>query len=235
MLEDKCIRELAVLIKLKSIYVSGCVHNYSPYKLSKDCDFSSNTVKKYVNFYLELGYARMDGNNLVFNKFTKIEEKYKHARVFINPGLSVKKISDLLHREILCDKYRKFNYKKKVKEDSTNPMGKGALNKLKKAKKALRNLDCADTSLPNASANYTISIKKIAEHFNCSVGKAQGIVNSLCEDNLLKRIKNYRLVHKRTRGNKLHKQQIKGILETTKASFYSGGNIFQCETNSYVF
>jgi len=235
MMEDKCIRELAVLIKLKSIYVSGCVHNYSPYKLSKDCDFSSNTVKKYVNFYLELGYARMDGDNLVFNKFTKIEDKYKHARVNINPELPIKKISDLLHREILCDKYRKFNYKKKVKEDSTNPMGKGALIKLKRAKKVIRNLESANASLPNASANYTVSIKKIAEHFNCSVGKAQGIVNSLCEDNLLKRTKNYRIIHQRSRSNKLHNQQIKGILENTQASFYSGGSIFQRKTNSYVF
>jgi hypothetical protein len=215
MMEDKCIRELAILIKLKSIYVSGCVHNYSPYKLSKDCDFSSNTVKKYVNFYLELGYARMDGDNLVFNKFTKIEDKYKHARVNINPELPIKKIS--------------------VKEDSTNPMGKGALKKLKKAKKVIRNLESANTSLPNASANYTVSIKKIAEHFNCSVGKAQGIVNSLCEDNLLKRTKNYRIIHQRSRSNKLHNQQIKGILENTQASFYSGGNIFQRKTNSYVF
>jgi cell division protein YceG involved in septum cleavage len=234
-MEDKCIRELAVLIKLKSIYVSGCVHNYSPYKLSKESDLSRNTIKKYVNFYLELGYARMDGNNLVFNKFTKIEDKYKHATVNINPELSIKKISDLLHREILCDKYRKFNYIKKVKEDSSNPMGKDALKKLKKAKKAIRNLSNVNTSLPNASANYSVSIKKIAEHFNCSVGKAQGIVNSLCEDNLLKRTKNYIVIHKRTRSDKLHNQQIKGILENTKASFYSGGSIFQRKTNSYVF
>lgn len=234
-MEDKCIRELAVLIKLKSIYVSGCVHNYSPYKLAKESDLSRNTIKKYVNFYLELGYARMDGNNLIFTKFTKIEDKYKHARVNINPELQLKKISDLLHREILCDKYRKFNYKKKVKEDSTNPMGKGALIKLKKAKKAIKNLDNTNASLPNASANYTVSIKKISEHFNCSVGKAQSIVNSLCEDGLLKRTRNYRIIHLRSRSNKLHTQHIKGILENTQASFYSGGSIFQRKTNSYVF
>jgi hypothetical protein len=233
--EDKCIRELAVLIKLKSIYVSGCVHNYSPYKLSKDCDLSRNTIKKYVNFYLELGYARMEGNNLIFTNFIKIESKYKHATISVSPKLPIKKITDLLYREVLCDKYRKFNYIKKVKEDSINPMGKNALIKLKRAKKAIRSLSSPNASLPNASANYTVSIKKIAQHFKCSVGKAQGIVNSLCEDNLLKRTTNYRVIRRQSRGNTLHSQCIKGVLENTKASFYSGGTIFQRKTNSYVF
>lgn len=136
----------------------------------------------------------------------------------------------------MCDKARKFNYLKSVKEDSTNPMGADALNKLHRAKEALKDLNLMDAaSLPNASANYSVSIKGIAKQLNCSVGKAQGIVNSLCEDKLLKRITNCIIIASKSRSRHLHKHNIKGMLESKQNRWYSGGIVFQRKMNSYVF
>lgn len=234
MIEDKTIRHLCVLIKLKSVYVSGAVHDYSPYKLSKSCDISRNSVKKYVDWAILNGYARIDGGDLKFTKFTKIESKYKWATIMVDPTLPIKKMSDLLHREILCDGDRKFRYLISKKEDSINPMGKDALHKLKKAKKALRNLKDVEL-LPNASEKYTVSIKLIAKKFKCSVGKAQGIVNSLCEDNLLKRITNYCIIKQDTKSNRMHKNYAKEYVRRNKGTWYTGGLIIMRKTNSYVF
>lgn len=235
MIEDKNIRELAFLIKLKSLYVSGCVHNYSPFKLSKDSGISRNSVKKYVDFYLKNGYARIECDNLIFTKFTKIEGKYKHGTIFISAELSIKKIIALLHKEILCDKVRKFTYLQRTKKDSINPMGKGTLNKLKKAKKSLRNLGTDASKLPNALAKYTVSIKTIAKHLNCSVGKAQGIINTLCEGNLIKRITNYTILAQDSFSKKMNKNFKRELLSNNQGSWSTGSMIFKRKTNSYVF
>lgn len=234
MIEDKNIRELCVLIKLKSIYVSGCVHNYSPFKLSKSCSMSRNTVKKYVNFYLNNGYARMEGKNLVFTKLSKIESKYEHACAKIDVTLSIKKIQALLHREIILDKVRKFNYLKQVKKDSTNSKER-TYEEFKRGVKSLKKLSPKNANnLPNALDNYSVSIKTLSKQFKCSVGKTQGIINSLCEDNLLKRITNYRIMHQESKSNKMNRHFIKERLSMTKGSWYNGNMMFQRLTNKYV-
>jgi len=234
MMEDKCIRELAVLIKLKSIYGSGCVHNYSPYKLSKSCDLSRNTVKKYIDFYLMLGYARMEGKDLVFVDFKKIDKSYKHGFLKIDPKLTVKKICLLLYRQKIKNNSNEFDYLQKVHIDSTDPSGANALNDLKKAKKALIKLNRNASNLPSAEENYSVSIKSLAKQFKCSVGKAQGIVNSLCEENLLKRIRNYK------RGSWLgYREKTNPNFSTSFSKYNSGawisnGIMFKRLANTYV-
>jgi predicted transcriptional regulator len=234
MIDDKRLRELAFLVKLKSLFVSGCIHNYSATRLANISGLSRNTVKKYINFFLDKGYAIIDDNHLFFVKMSKVEKKYGIRAIKVDTSLSVKQLINLFNKEIINNQVRRFNYLKKVKEDSTNPMGQDALKKLKKAKKALRKISRSVDKLPNASDTYSVSIKKLSKHFNCSVGKAQGIVNSLCEENLIKRITNYRIVHIQTRSRKLNKHFIKETVDSLQGSWVSGGWIFKRKCNSYV-
>lgn len=231
---DKCIRELAVLIKLKSIYSSGCVHNYSPYKLSKSCDLSRNTIKKYVDFYLSLGYARMEGDSLVFTDFKKIDKSYKHGFLKIDVTLPLKKIQLLLYRERIQNNSSEFNYLKKVQKDSTDPKGPNALSNHKKALKALIKLNRKVCNLPSAEENYSVSIKTLAKQFKCSVGKAQGIVNSLCEVNLLKRITNYEKGSWLSYKEMKDKSFIKKLSIHNAGCWISNGIMFKRLPNIYV-
>lgn len=235
MIADKHLKELAVLIKLKSIYVSGCVHNYSPFKLAKSSSLSRNTIKKHVEFFLKNGYARMEGLDLVFTNLLKVDKKYKYGTIKIDTSLPIKKMQVLFHREIILDQVRKFKYLQSIKEDSTQPTGPDALKKLKKALKALKSLGKGSEKLPNASAKYSVSIKRLSKHFNCSVGKTQGIINSLCEDNLMKRITDYRIVETHPFRKGFNKHYLAHRLESVKGSWYSGNTIFQRKTNIYVF
>ncbi|WP_298845709.1 hypothetical protein [uncultured Clostridium sp.] len=234
MIEDKCIRELAVLIKLKSIYSSGCVHDYSPYKLSKSCDLSRNTVKKYVDFYLSLGYARMEGTSLVFADFKKIDKSYKYGFLKIDTALSLKKIQLLLFRQKIENNQSEFNYLKTVRQDSTDPKGPNALRNHKKAIKALMKLNRKVTNLPSAEKNYSVSIKTLAKQFKCSVGKAQGIVNSLCEDGLLKRITNYSKGSWLSYRERKDKSFTKNLSINNAGCWISNGIMFKRLPNIYV-
>ena len=89
-------------------------------------------------------------------------------------------------------------------------------------------------SLPNALDSYSVSIKKLSQHFNCSVGKTQGIINSLCEDNLIKRITNYRIIYQESKSNQMNKHFIREKLSKVKGSWYNGSMMFQRLTNKYV-
>lgn len=234
MIEDKSIRNLAILIKLKSIYSSGCVHNYSPFKLAKSSNFSRNSIKKYVDWSITNGFARMEGNNLIFTDFKKLDKSYKHGFVKIDTSLSIQKIQLLLYRQKIQNNSNEFDYLKKVQIDSTNPSGQYALSNYKMANKAILKLNRNVNNLPSAKENYSVSIKGLAKQFKCSVGKAQGIVNSLCEENLLKRVSNYK------RGSKLgYKEQrnvdFKRLLPIhNPGCWISNGFMFKRLPNIYI-
>lgn len=218
----KKLRYLTVLIKLKSIYSSGCVHNYSPYKLSKSCHISRNSVKKYVEWYLDNGFARIEGNDLVFNKFTKIKKKYSRGILKLDTTSTVKKIEVLFNKEIMLDKVRKFKYKQQIGKDLTSRERYSAAKKFSRLK--------GERILPSADANYSVSIKRLSKHFNCSVGKAQRIVNSLCEENLMRRVQTFIPIQRKDKCNYQN-----GLLLKLKGSWVSGGQVFQRKKNVYIF
>lgn len=222
-IEAKKLRYLTILIKLKSIYSSGCVHNYSPSKLAKSSHLSRNSVKKYIQWYLDNKYARIDGNNLIFNKFTSLQKKYSRCLLKVDYSLSVKKIEVYLNKEIILDKVRKFKYKQKISQDLKSRERYSAAKKFSKLK--------GKRILPSADANYSVSIKRLSKHFNCSVGKAQRIVNSLCEENVMKRIRTYiPIIHKETYNFKKRVDLI-----TKRGCWLEGSVMLQRKKNVYIF
>ena len=219
----KRLRYLTVLIKLKSIYSSGCVHNYTPFKLAKSCHLSRNSVKKYVQWFLDNGFARMEGNDLVFNKFKNIHKKYSRGLLKLDTSLSVKKIEVLFNKEIMLDKVRKFRYKQQISKDLKSRERYSAAKRFARLK--------GERILPSADANYSVSIKKLSKHFNCSVGKAQRIVNLLCEENVMRRIQTFIPVQRKNKCD----YQNRNLLSAISGSWVSGGQVFQRKKNVYIF
>lgn len=222
-MKRKALRYLTVLVKLKSIYSSGCVHNYSPSKLAKSSHLSRNSVKKYIQWYLDNNYARMEGNDLVFNKFRNVNKKYSRCVMKLDPSLSVKKIEDFFNKEIMLDKVRKFRYKQQISKDLNSREKYSAAKKFTRLK--------GKRILPSADANYSVSIKKLSKHFNCSVGKAQRIVNSLCEENLMRRVQTFIPLQRVDKCN----YQNKLLLLNKQGSWFSNGQVFQRKKNIYIF
>jgi hypothetical protein len=220
-------RYLAVFIKFKSIYSSGCVHNYSPNKFSLATKLSRNSVKKYVDYFLSNGWCRIEGKNLIFNKFRSFDENKKRLMCVISAKKSIKEIEILLYREVLRLKQSQFNFLKRVKCDLTNPIG---IKVYKKALKIGKKYNLNTENLPGAQEKYKVSIKKIAESFNCSVGKAMGIIDKLCEKNQIKRFRQMEIL-----CYNQPKCVVKAELSSVKNSYYSRKQVVLRYTNKYTF
>lgn len=230
MIEAKKLRYFVILLKMKSIYSSGCIHNYSPYKLSKTFNLSRNSIKKYVDWCLDNGFARMEENNLIFNPFRKINPDFNFSKIKININLPIKNIEALLYKELLQSNKNRFDYCKKVENDSIKPKGPTALKDLKKAKKALIKMGKSEEQLPSADAEYSVSIIKLSKDFNCSVGKAFNIVSSMCEYNCIVKKKNWLLI-----ANNVNKGYAKELILRFKNIFYADGKLFKMMPNIYIF
>lgn len=220
-------RYLAVFIKFKSIYSSGCVHNYSPYKFSSVTKLSRNSVKKYIDYFLSNGWCRMEGHNLIFNKFRKFDENRKRLMCVVSPKKSIKEIELLLYREVLRLKQSQFDFLKRVKCDLTNPTG---IDVYKKALKIKKKYTLNSEKLPGAQEKYKVSIKRIAKSFNCSVGKAMGIIDKLCEKNKIKRFRQLEVL-----CFNQPKCVVKDELSNVKNSYYSRKQVVLRYTNKYTF
>lgn len=220
-------RYLAVFIKFKGIYGSGCVHNYSPYKFSSVTKLSRNSVKKYVDYFIANGWARMNGPHLIFNKFRSFDSNKKISLCEVSYNKSIKEIELLLYREVLRLKQSQFNFLKQVKCDLINPTG---TKELKKAKKLEKKYSLDSEKLPGARDKYKVSMKRIAKHFKCSVGKVSGIIDKLCEKNQIKRFRQLEVVCFGV--TKAISQQ---AINTHKGAYFSRNQVVYRYTNKYYF
>lgn len=220
-------RYLAVFIKFKGIYGSGCVHNYSPYKFSSVTKLSRNSVKKYVDYFITNGWARMEGTNLIFNKFRSFDTNKKRVLCEVSYKKSIKEIELLLYREVLRLKQSQFNFLKRVKCDLKNPIG---VNVLKQAKKFEKRYTLNSDKLPGARDKYKVSMKVIAKHFKCSVGKVSGIIDKLCEKNQIKRFRQLEIV-----CFGMTKAITQQAINSHKGAYFSRNQVVYRYTNKYCF
>lgn len=227
LIEINKVRHLAVFISFKCIYGSGCVHNYSPSKFSHVTKLSRNSVKKYIDYFLENGWCRMEGNNLIFNKFKSIDGNKLNLKVKINAKKTIKEIELLLYRELLRLKESQFNFNKQLLRDLKNPTG---LAQLKKARAYCRKKGVNSEKLPSAPGMFKLSMIKIAKMFNCSVGKASGIIDELC---LKKMIQKFRQMEILCFGQNKVGNMV--MLSEVKGSYFSRNKVVLRYTNRYKF
>lgn len=227
LIEINKLRYFAVFIKFKGIYGSGCVHNYSPYKFSYIAKLSRNSVKKYIDYFIDNGWCRMEGKNLIFNKFKSIDGNKLNLKVKINAKKTIKEIELLLYRELLRLKESQFNFNKKIYRDLKNPTG---LAQLKKAKAYCKKKGVNSEKLPSAPGMFKLSMIKIAKMFNCSVGKASGIIDELC---MKKMIQKFRQMEVLCFGQTKVANMV--MLSEVKGSYFSRNQVVLRYANRYKF
>ena len=220
-------RYLAVFIKFKGIYSSGCVHNYSPTKFSSVAKLSRNSVKKYVDYFISNGWARMNGPHLIFNKFRIFDSNRKRIECEVTYKKTIKEIELLLYREVLRLKQSQFNFLKRVKRDLKNPTG---LSALKQAKRLEKKYTLNSEKLPGARDKYKVSMKRMAKHFKCSVGKVSGIIDKLCEKNKIKRFRQLEVV-----CFGMPKAINQQAINSHKGAYFSRNQVVYRYTNKYTF
>jgi uncharacterized membrane protein len=165
-------RHYAVFLKLKHIHVNSRVYNYSPYKFSQQSGLSRNSIKKYIDFFITEGWARIEGKDLVLISTEKLKSKYsvklKH-NIKVDKG-SVTEIVNNLRYQLFILKQNQFKRLKRLKEYRDNPKGKGAVKMYRNATKQLQSYK------GEFSENLKISTNKLGLLINKSKSTASRLI-----------------------------------------------------------
>lgn len=159
------LRKLAVFMKMKSIYSNGCFFNATYASLSEKSDISITVLKKCIKFFIERGWCRKHGNNLVFNKIKDIDVMDREKNIFDVQYIKIKK--DDTYRDVfkklklLLVKaiHDAFEIKKKQSKDYLITDDSVKLSAHKSAVRAYR--DGRLTKLISETEKFKISNRKV--------------------------------------------------------------------------
>lgn len=217
-IDSDVIRKYAVFLKLKHSYSNSQIYNYTAYSLSKKSGLSITTINKYVNFFIENGWVKIIGSNIIFIGNEKLKEKYgiklnDRLKIQAHHKQSVQNILCTLRYEVYKLKQRQFNYVQENVKNQLNPRGKNALNKYKKAIKS------------RTSYNGEIS-----QHLKIGLGKLSLMINkSASTASRLIRKKKATVIKGR-------KSFIKSPNISLPSDYYwKKGYAVKVECNSYIF
>lgn len=175
--DSNILRQYAVFLQLKHIHVNSCIYKYNVHRLAQKSGMSRNSINKYVKFFLDNGWCRMHGKNIVFISLKELRQKYsvklKHT-INISRGKTQKVLSNLRY-ELLKQKTNQFNFLKDISNDLHNPKGKFALEKHKRALKYQRK---TGKSLLIDEVELKISLKRLGKVINLSPASAFNLIKS---------------------------------------------------------
>ncbi len=181
-ISQKELKEYAVFCYFKYLYRNGCIYNYTSVKLATKSKYSASFIRKSIKTFLAKGWCRMHGDNLIFNKSTSFNGSKSKIKLYDEAnikGCSIKEILIFFNLQIIKIHNSKFNKLIKLESDLKS-------NKTSIRHKAENYADSIGLkseaqrgTLPNETTRLKLTNKKLTRIFNCSAGKASGIVKSL--------------------------------------------------------
>lgn len=239
--QENLLPEYAVWRQIKGLYVSSRIHDYTILGLHKKSGITRNRIRKYINFFLENGWAYMDNGSLVLISLKKLKKKFgieplrtkrgHYLKSNIKLSISRNHKEDVLNLqlEIMRDKQRKFNFVKQKKDDLIEPRGLGALQRHQAAKKYFKGVPAERlaSTLSAVPEYYTTSTASIARIWNVSSSTASRRIKKL-EKMKKVRVKRYGLTVVKFPPGKKPK-------EIPQRCFFHKNCLFKQEPNSYVF
>lgn len=207
---------------------------YTPDRFSEFVKSSRNTSESYIEKFKDYGWCREEFGfkkrfiNLVFTaprKFNKDDKKALLISFYVKGDQ--KQIEEDLYLLLLKHKQSQFDRIKKLSSEINAP--KSSLE-YRMALKIVKQNNYVVKNLPTQSAKFQVSVKKIAEWFNCSVGKASKIINRL-------KLKKIIVVEysKQVLAKTTNKFLVNALLEKHKGSYYTGKFVVRVGCNGYCF
>lgn len=222
--ENKSVKELAAFIHLKSLFESSCIHNYTQKSLAEKSGLTVGRVRKYMKFFLKIGWCYTKYGHVWFKKMGKIDTiKKKHtAKLELNDFKTL--YDDLLHL-ILKSKQNQFNRLKELRSDLRNPH---PVIKRRAERKVVK-FGIRERSLPCAGDFLKMSMKTISKLLGLSVGSAANLIRRLKTKGLIFCITSRKTVFSST------KAIIKANIDQFSKSYLHGNNLVVVECNKYRF
>lgn len=131
------LREIAVYVKLKSLFSNSCIYRATYANISKLSGVSVSVLKECIPFFKEKGWARMHDSNMILNKVFKLDGREKEWKQILQFKVlksdSYKIILKRLKVLIIQGAYQRFEHVKKMWCDNTNAKTDSDLKKARKA------------------------------------------------------------------------------------------------------
>jgi hypothetical protein len=215
-------RELAVFMKLKSLYKNSCVYGFSYRTLSFKSGVSINTLKKTIKSFLDKKWCRMHNGNLVFNKIKDVDDT---DEIGVLVKFNLKKENDykyilkVLRLSLVKACGDRFEYVKNTIRDYKNP---GNLESHKKALKAIKRWGAL--KLISESEKFCMSNRRIGSLFGRSKTTASLLMKFGVENGFVGLYKNYEQV-----------KMSSHYAEESKGYLVVGDKVFKRKSNKIVF
>lgn len=229
-------KDFAIFLYLKALYINShsCLFEYTPENLAKILGVCRNTADALIKRFKDYGWIRIHSGrkgrfvNLIFlntNKFLDNNNKglLKHFKV---QG-DWKEINDGLYLLLLKNKQHQFDRIQKLAQDIKAP---ATMSVYKNARKLMKKQNYSADQLPDQNAKFQVSIKKIAEWFNSSVGKASQIITRLKKQGLII-VESCRQIL----GKTTNKHLVSAIMNNYNNCFYTGKYVIRVSCNCYKF
>lgn len=178
----KELKEYAAFCYFKYLYRNGCIYNYNSQKLATKSKYSAAFIRKHVRLFLEKGWCRMHGNNLIFNKSSKFNGTTSKIKLYEDINIkkcSIKEILQYFYLQIIRLHDSKLNRLKKLKSDLKSKKARIRHKAEDYADSINKKTEAQRATLPDETTRLILTNKKLTRIFNCSAGKASGIVKYL--------------------------------------------------------
>lgn len=227
------IKELAIFIQMKQTFVNSCIYNYTQQSLSEKTGFSRTFIRKHVAFFIKHKWVLFHGENLILKKLSEIDSVNKQKSIIdINKSKSYKEILEQLQYAYLKRKAEQAKWYSSLCRDLNKVTEEQRLRIEKKLSRKFPHLRIKQKKSYGESGNdrFRISIAKIAKWFGCSVGKAHGIIKTLCMTGYLDYTVRYITV--KVKSTYEAKQR---LIMDGKSFFTKRGYVCRVACNEYVF
>lgn len=215
-------RELAVFIKLKSLYKNSCVYGFSYRSLSFKSGVSINTLKKTIKSFLDKKWCHMHNGNLVFGKIKDVDDSGVPG-VLVKFNLKkendYKYILKVLRLSLVKACSDRFDYVKSIIRDYKNPKN---LDVHKKALKAVKNW--GTIKLISESEKFCMSNRNIGSLFGRSKTTASLLMKFGVKNGFAGLYKNYEQV-----------KMSSHYAEESKGYLIVGDKVFKRKSNKILF
>lgn len=221
-----------LVLKAHVFNKSSCFYEYSPEKIARVLEVSPNTARSLVSRFIQYGWCRKHRGrlgrykNLVFNSHLRFSDNIRDS-LLVNFEIkkSVAEVMDSLYLALLKVKQAQFNKIKQSVQDIKSPTN---LKAYKQARELLSRKNYR--VLPDQNAKLQISIKKIAEMFGCSIGKASLIITRLRNSGQIV-VESCRQIVATLRD----KRMAAAYVDSNPNCYYTGLHVIRVSCNYYKF
>lgn len=181
--EDK-LTELAVFMKLKSLFSNSCIFNATYSNISRKSGISVSVLKRCIPTLKALGWVRMSGSNMVFEKMRVIDNTPEYTKRIVLPFKILDKdgykaIVNKLKLILIRLRQDAFEFIKALSNDNTKGFRVKSFARLKRKFLTKKNIgENEKFSISNRTVAKIINKSKSSASRLMKWGKENGILNT---------------------------------------------------------